>query len=534
MSTLSGRQTMHPSQKKSSTRRAGDTGPMTSLADIDSERTRVRAMLQEIIEGPTAILQSAGGDHVTKSSAMTIPVGYVPTPTREYRQHRKLLRAATGIVSRPSIRIIPDREIGRIPVPAPIPFPRIKGSRVLMWKQDPSVSEIGIRKAYLSGLVLAGPRDGRITIQGPPVVSPNAMADFIETPGTQEFDAVHTFAVVRQMLTLAQRARGGAVAPWQWNSPSNTDPVTVFPRAGVTPNTFYSPNLKALKFFFFTKPGSPPGSPQVFTCRSFDIVAHETGHAILDGMKPGWLDASNHPQTGGLHESFGDLCAIFLTLSQFDQVEAIIAQTKANLHDKTFLADMAEEFGLALGRPNGLRNADNDLKLSEVTNEVHDLSQVFTGGIYDVLADIFAFERKPAMRDDARVLLEAGEYLFGLILRAVAAAPAANATFADIANQMLTIAHADGKPVQYRNSIRNRFTLREVVVSPTPLTADHKAGVKLAPVFTEEAGMAQDRRGCCGTMQLPEFNGGDALLEDELDELRNSFNGNGKGKQIHR
>jgi hypothetical protein len=251
-------------------------------------------------------------------------------------------------------------------------------------------------------------------------------------------------------------------------------------------------------------------------------------------MKPGWLDASNHPQTGGLHESFGDLCAIFLTLSQFDQVEAIIAQTKANLHDKTFLADMAEEFGLALGRPNGLRNADNDLKLSEVTNEVHDLSQVFTGGIYDVLADIFAFERKPAMRDDARVLLEAGEYLFGLILRAVAAAPAANATFADIANQMLTIAHADGKPVQYRNSIRNRFTLREVVVSPIPLTADHKAGVTLAPVFTEEAGMAQDRRGCCGTMQLPEFNGGDALLEDELDELRNSFNGNGKVKQIHR
>ncbi|ULA69099.1 MAG: hypothetical protein LZF62_410054 [Nitrospira sp.] len=141
MSTLSGRQTMHPSQKKSSTRRACDTGPMTSLADIDSERTRVRAMLQEIIEGPTAILQSVGGDHVTKSSAMTIPVGYVPTPTREYRQHRKLLRAATGIVSRSSIRIIPDREIGRIPVPAPIPFPRIKGSRVLMWKQDPSVSE---------------------------------------------------------------------------------------------------------------------------------------------------------------------------------------------------------------------------------------------------------------------------------------------------------------------------------------------------------------------------------------------------------
>ena len=74
---------------------------------------------------------------------------------------------------------------------------------------------------------------------------------------------------------------------------------------------------------------------------------------------------------------------------------------------------------------------------------------------------MFAFERKPGLRDDARVLLEVGEYLFGLIVRAIAAAPAANATFADIANQMLTIAHTDSKPVQYRNFIRNRFTVRE-------------------------------------------------------------------------
>src|SRR5204862_4318185 len=117
-----------------------------------------------------------------------------------------------------------------------------------------------------------------------------------------------------------------------------------------------------------------------------------------------------------LHESFGDLTAIFLALSQFDQVEAVIAQTRANLHDKTFLSDLAEEFGLALGRPNGLRNADNDLKLSQVGNEVHDLSQVFTGAIYDILADIFAFERKPAVRDDAVTLYLTAQYLLSLLL----------------------------------------------------------------------------------------------------------------------
>src|SRR3989441_12365694 len=91
--------------------------------------------------------------------------------------------------------------------------------------------------------------------------------------------------------------------------------------------------------------------------------------------------------------------AIFLALSQLDQVEAVIAQTKANLHNKTFLADLAEEFGLALGQPMGLRNADNDLKLGQVGNEVHALSQVFTGAMYDIVADIFSFERRHLVRD---------------------------------------------------------------------------------------------------------------------------------------
>ena len=117
------------------------------------------------------------------------------------------------------------------------------------------------------------------------------------------------------------------------------------------------------------------------------------------------------------------MTAIFLTLAQLDQVEAVIAQTKGNLHNKNFLSDLAEQFGLALGRPNGLRNADNDLKLSEVGTEVHAISQVFTGAIYDILADIFAFERKPTLNDDVALLHEVGKYLFGLVLRAIKRRP---------------------------------------------------------------------------------------------------------------
>jgi hypothetical protein len=90
--------------------------------------------------------------------------------------------------------------------PSPIPLPI--GARVLMWKQDPQVGEIGIRKAFLPNPISAGPRDSRIKIEGLPQVVPNAFGDLIVTPGTPAFDAVHTFAVVRETLTLYQRSSG--------------------------------------------------------------------------------------------------------------------------------------------------------------------------------------------------------------------------------------------------------------------------------------------------------------------------------------
>ncbi len=408
-----------------------------------------------------------------------------------------------------------------LPIPLPIPIPFFVGPRVLEWKQDPFVSELGIRRSFLPGFVQQGPHDARIASSGPLAVAPNAFGDFIQTPGTNEFDWVHTFAVVRQTLTMYQRLLGNPI-PWQWNSGTNTDPIQVFPHAGVTMNAFYSRNMKAMKFFYFSKPGSP--APLIFTCRSLDIVAHETGHAVLDGLKPGWI-TSGAPQTGALHESFGDLTAIFVALSQMDQVESLIAQSKANLHNKNFLAELAEEFGNALGRPNGLRNADNDLRLSQVTTEVHDLSQVFTGGMYDVLADMFIFERNYSRTDPAYTLYTVAKYLCSLLVRAINASPAINATFADVVNQMLLLANSDGKPVQYRNIIRNRFTIREVVVSPTPLTKD--MGMDMTPL---KVGLAEHpsllahaiggRHGCCGTMRSHEFNPHADTFAAECEELK--------------
>jgi hypothetical protein len=448
--------------------------------------------------------------------------------TREEAQVPAIIDLTTPVVPQPTATSVEALQTRLpaipqpIPIPIPIPFPKFHfGSRFLIWKQDPTVGDPGIRTTYISGLILNGPKDARVTTElpGTTPVARNASADFIFTAGTPEFDCAHTWAVVRQTLTMYQRVRGGTAIPWAWNTGGNTDKLTVYPRAGVTPNAYYSRGQKALKFFYFTPSGS---SSVVYTCQSLDIAAHETGHAILDGLKPGWLAVGNPPQTGGLHEAFGDLSAIFLAIAQLDQAEAVIALSKANLHEKNFLAAMAEQFGAALGRPTGLRNADNDLKLSEVGNQVHAISQVFTGGIYDVMADIFAFEwqRQRGSKDPAHVLLEVGRNLCTLLVDAIIAAPASGATYADVVNQMLTISNGQGDPPIYRTFLRNRFTLREVVVSPTPLTAMVEGRIDFTdPNFVEGDDVLelepvdipatleapQDRSGCCGTMLLPEF-----------------------------
>ena len=180
------------------------------------------------------------------------------------------------------------------------------------------------------------------------------------------------------------------------------------------------------------------------------------------------------------------------------------------------------------------------------------ISQVFTGAIYDILADIFAFEKalQASTKDPARVLLEVSSRLCKLVVDAIVAAPASAATYSDIANKMLNISNAQGDPPIYRTFIRNRVTVREVVVSPTPLTAMMEGRIDLTnPNFTDGADLLQmeackypsdkapqDRSRCCGTMQLPEHCTGDSktmlhggaysqedALAGEVADLRKAF-----------
>jgi hypothetical protein len=150
-----------------------------------------------------------------KTKFPEVPVGFVPTPTYGYKIHRRVWQATRNMHAP-----IAGPSVGAGPVVIPKitkPLPILQGARVLIYKQDPVVQEIGIRRAFLPDPVFAGPKDSRITIQGMPIVNPNVFGDLIETPGTQTFDSVQTFAVVRQTLTMYQRAINTALP---WNCPS--------------------------------------------------------------------------------------------------------------------------------------------------------------------------------------------------------------------------------------------------------------------------------------------------------------------------
>ncbi|GAA1810865.1 hypothetical protein [Actinomadura chokoriensis] len=456
------------------------------------------------------------------------------------------VRGAIPPIPRPAPRPVPR--------PVPVPVPPRTGHRFLVYKQDPSVTDPGARLAFIPTVVLNGPADARVRTDLAQVtpVARNVSGDFVFAAGSPQFDCAHTFAVVRQTIAMYERHNGGNPIPFAWNVTGNTDRITVFPHAGEGANAFYTRTGQALKFLFFTPQGQ---SDVLYTCRSLDIVAHETGHAVLDGLKPGWLSAGNPPQTGGLHEAFGDITAIFLALAEPDQAEALVALTKANLHDKSFLPELAEQFGKALGMPAGLRNADNDLKLSQVGNEVHAISQVFTGAVYDVLADVFTFEmnRQRRTKDPTIVLIETASALCKLVFDAIVASPATGARYVDVANKMLQVSAGRGDPAIYRTFIRNRFAVREITTAETPLrdlmsgrmamtepgyTGDGRDVTEVAAHDEQSASLRadQDRSRCCGTMQMPEYQvvapeklamrgplEDDDILRDELDELRRAF-----------
>lgn len=164
---------------------------------------------------------------------------------------------------------------------------------------------------------------------------------------------IHNFeqALGRKVLWAPRRAGG---------KDEYVGRLRVYPHALREANAYYSPQKKALLFGYFQampadKTRHMPDA-LVFTCLSHDIIAHETTHAILDGMYPYYNEPSN-PDVLAFHEAFADIVALFQHFTFPEVLKHQIARTRGNLASQNLLGQLAQEFGSAIGSYGSLRDA---------------------------------------------------------------------------------------------------------------------------------------------------------------------------------
>lgn len=179
--------------------------------------------------------------------------------------------------------------------------------------------------------------------------------------GNPQFHQQMVYAVAMNTIANFERALGRQVL-WSPRDGSNESgqsrfreqfvrKLRIYPHALRAANAYYSPQKKALLFGYFQ---GPTGT--VFSCLSQDIVAHETTHALLDGMHRRYVE-DNHPDTLAFHEAFADLVALFQHFTFKEVLRHQIERTRGNLETQSLLGELAQEFGEATGRYGALRNA---------------------------------------------------------------------------------------------------------------------------------------------------------------------------------
>ena len=135
--------------------------------------------------------------------------------------------------------------------------------------------------------------------------------------------------------------------------------LRIYPHALREANAYYSPKKKALLFGYFPTRGGGPGQAPggtVFTALSYDVVAHETTHALLDGLHPSFNEPTN-PDVHALHEGFADVVALFQRFAHPEVLQHQIAKTRGNLEQQNMLGELATQVGAALGHRGALRDA---------------------------------------------------------------------------------------------------------------------------------------------------------------------------------
>lgn len=264
------------------------------------------------------------------------------------------------------------------------------------------------------------------------------------------FHQVNVWAIIEEILNRLENHRAlGRPIPWA----SGFGRLLVLPHAGYEANAFYDRETGALHFFYFEGLDGKP----VYTCLSHDIIAHELGHAILDGLKPGYNDVSS-AETAGFHEYFGDAIAMTASLRRREIALLVTKGAPQRLAAKNVVSAIASEFGAAhhgVAAKDYLRGAWNSRKMSDLrgTYQEHDWSEILTGVYYSLLQYLYQRNLKRIVKEDdaakkkrtvgkkwqqsMKALINAADQTANVMLRAIDYCPPVDLRYNEFARALL-------------------------------------------------------------------------------------------------
>ncbi len=261
--------------------------------------------------------------------------------------------------------------------------------------------------------------------------------------------------------------------------------LRIYPHALRERNAYYHPEKKALLFGYFPATEADPGQQypggMVFTCLSHDIVAHETTHALLDGLHRNFSQPSNEDQLA-FHEAFADIVALFQHFSMPEVLRHQIAKTRGDLRARNLLGELAQQFGQASGMRGALRSAigevdpdtgqwrplQPDPSAYQRETEPHARGALLVAAVFDAFLSIYEGRIKDLVRiatsgtgilpggaihpDLAGRLTEeaamVSQHVLNMCVRALDYCPPVNLTFGDYLRALIT---GDFEVVPYDN-----------------------------------------------------------------------------------
>jgi len=295
-----------------------------------------------------------------------------------------------------------------------------------------------------------------------------------------QFHQQMVYAVAMTTIGHFERALG-RVALWSAHRPPGPDQdaefvrrLRIYPHALRDRNAYYSPEKKALLFGYFPvgikDARNTPGT-LVFTCLSHDIVAHETTHALLDGVHPRFNEPVN-VDVLAFHEAFADIVALFQHFSYPGVLRNQIASTRGDLAGENLLGQLAQQFGRASGRGTALRDAlgrvnektgkweplKPDVHALDRTREPHERGAILVAAVFGAFLKVYRARTMDLYRiaSEGTGVLRAGElptdlagrlsdeaarcaqYVLQMCIRAIDYCPPVGITFGDYLRAIVT------------------------------------------------------------------------------------------------